>query len=154
MEVKLIKDPLVNSLTLNKWYRVISANITGIETFESFTIFNDHSQVIEVNSKYFSWTSSKGVKPSVSKSIEDRLKIVGDSHNNGGVTDYYKLRDSWKEVQDIIEDKSMPWNVANIFKACFRFGGEHHSSEVRDLNKIIFFAERQKQLILKNKNND
>lgn len=76
--------------------------------------------------------------------------VVGDATNNGGSTDYYKFDPSWKEVADIIEYKGMTYNIANCFKACFRLGGEHHSSRERDLNKIIYFAQRELNL-LKNK---
>lgn len=70
--------------------------------------------------------------------------------NNGGSTDYYKFDPKWKEVSDIIEGKNMGFNIGNVFKSCFRLGGEHHSSRERDLNKIIYFAQRELNL-LKNK---
>jgi hypothetical protein len=88
------------------------------------------------------------------KLAEPILKLVlypglGDATNNGGSTDYYKFNHEWKEVADIIEDKGMSFNIANCFKACFRLGGEHHSSRERDLNKIIYFAQRELNLLKK-----
>ena len=71
------------------------------------------------------------------------------SHNNGGSTDYYKLDKDWEDVQDIIEAKDMHWNIANIFKACYRLGIQDHSSIERDLNKMEYFIKRHKQLVNK-----
>jgi hypothetical protein len=76
--------------------------------------------------------------------------VEDNATNNGGSTDYYKFDPEWKEVSDIIEAKDMGFNIGNIFKSCFRLGGEHHSSRERDLNKIIYFAQRELNL-LKNK---
>lgn len=69
------------------------------------------------------------------------------SRNNGGKTDYYDLPKKSKSIQDLIEDRKMNWNIANIFKACYRIGNQDHSDELRDINKIIWFAKRQKKLI-------
>ena len=69
--------------------------------------------------------------------------------NNGGNTDYYDLPNDAETLQDLIEYRNMDWNIANIFKSCYRIGNQDHSSELRDINKIIWFAERQKKLILK-----
>lgn len=79
------------------------------------------------------------------------FEIVNDfqSLNNGGSTDYYKLPSNAKDLQDLIEDKEMHWNIANIFKSCYRLGQQNHSNAERDINKIIWFAERHKQLLKK-----
>ena len=77
--------------------------------------------------------------------------VEDDSINNGGSTDYYKINPEWKDLADIIEDKDMSFNIANIFKSCFRLGGKHHSSKERDLNKIIYFANRELNLYIRGK---
>lgn len=77
------------------------------------------------------------------------------SINNGGLTSYYSIDKNWKTAQDIIEARSMDFSQGNIFKAAFTFNiGRHEATdEVRELNKIIFFAERRKQQILNGKTN-
>lgn len=65
------------------------------------------------------------------------------SDNNGGSTDYYKLPVGATELQDLIEAKDMNFAIGNIFKACYRMGNVSHSDAVRDLNKIIWFAQRE-----------
>lgn len=72
------------------------------------------------------------------KEIEDVL-----SHNNGGSTDYYKIPDGTKDLQDIIEYKDMSFSQGNIIKAIFRANSCGHSDYERDLNKIIWFAQRE-----------
>ena len=63
--------------------------------------------------------------------------------NNGGSTDYYKIPTNAKDLQDLIEYKDMNFSLGNIFKACYRLGKCSHSDAVRDLNKIIWFANRE-----------
>jgi hypothetical protein len=65
------------------------------------------------------------------------------SINNGGSTDYYKIPPGSIDLQDLIEYKNMDFSLGNIFKACYRIGSDNHSSNERDLNKIIYFANRE-----------
>lgn len=67
------------------------------------------------------------------------------SHNNGGSTDYYKFNSSWKECGDIIEARNMNYNQGNIFKAsfCFNIGRHGGTDYERELNKIIYFTNRE-----------
>lgn len=83
--------------------------------------------------------------------IEVVSKSFSQSHNNGGSTDYYQLPSGAIDLQDLIEQRDMRWNIANIFKACYRYGKQNHSDTVRDLNKIIYFAQRELTYITKHK---
>ena len=94
--------------------------------------------------------SDLGVKPPTEipqSEPSERHKVTSD--NNGGSTDYYKFDPSWVDLQDLIEAKEMHWNIANIFKACYRLGTQDHSSMERDLNKMEYFIQRHKDLIHK-----
>ncbi|MGL5000079.1 MAG: hypothetical protein ACRC5T_14065 [Cetobacterium sp.] len=72
------------------------------------------------------------------------MKLLQDIvKNNGGSTDYYLVPEDSKDLQDLIEYKRMNFSVGNIFKACYRLGDCGHSDEIRDLNKIIWFAQRE-----------
>lgn len=64
------------------------------------------------------------------------------SDNNGGSTDYYELPGGATQLQDLIEHKEMSFSIGNIFKAAYRLN-DKHSDRVYDLNKIIWFAERE-----------
>jgi len=69
--------------------------------------------------------------------------------NNGGSTDYYKLKPEWKDCMDIIEDKGYNYSEGNILKVAFTLDSGRHSgtNRERDLNKLIYFAERLKKQI-------
>ena len=80
-------------------------------------------------------------------------EILKLTNNNGGDTDYYKVPSGASMLQDLIEYKDMSWNQANIFKAAYRLGDpQTHSSMERDLNKIIWFAQRMLNQLSKESN--
>ena len=72
---------------------------------------------------------------------EDPEKIASD----GLSTQYYELPEDASEIQDLIEHKNMNFAVGNIFKACYRLGEKAGQDNLYDLNKIIWFAEREKR---------
>jgi hypothetical protein len=65
--------------------------------------------------------------------------------SDGWSSDYYQLPIYAKELDDLIVAKKMPWHIANIFKACYRYGEKNDS--MYELNKIIWMAERHKKLL-------
>lgn len=73
------------------------------------------------------------------------------SINNGGSTSYYNFNEDWKECQDIIEHRDMNFSQGNIFKSAFCFNiGRHNATDYqRELNKIIYFANRELERIEK-----
>ncbi len=75
--------------------------------------------------------------------LSKEFKSVAE--NNGGSTDYYKFKADWKECGDIIEARGMNYNQGNIFKSAFCFNiGRHNGTDYeRELNKIIYFAQRE-----------
>ena len=69
---------------------------------------------------------------------------------NGGSTPHqYSIPSDAKELQDLIEYRNMNFAIGNIFKACYRMGLKEGADELYDLNKIIFFAKREKKRIKK-----
>lgn len=85
------------------------------------------------------------------KKTEDIYEENEVGHNNGGSTDYYKLS-GMKDLQDIIENRNMNFAQGNILKAafCFNVGRHEGTSYERELNKIIYFANRELQRIKNN----
>jgi hypothetical protein len=61
----------------------------------------------------------------------------------GGSSDYYKIPVGAKDLLDLIEHKNMSFGLGNIFKACYRLGEKMGTSRKYDLEKIIFFAQRE-----------
>ncbi len=74
--------------------------------------------------------------------------MSGHMKGDGGSTPHqYSIPSDAKELQDLIEYRNMNFAVGNIFKACYRMGRKEGADELYDLNKIIFFAEREKKRI-------
>lgn len=68
-----------------------------------------------------------------------------DKHtSDGGSTTYYDIPEGAMDLQDLIEWKNMNFSIGNIFKACYRLGQKSGQDDLYDINKIIFFAQREK----------
>lgn len=77
--------------------------------------------------------------------------VTNDTKNNGGETDYYKIKEDWKTAQDIIEARKMNFAQGNILKVAFTFNiGRHEATDyLRELNKMEYFIKREKKRIKK-----
>lgn len=82
--------------------------------------------------------------------MEKENKFVSD----GGSSDYYKLPPDSKELQDLIEDRNMNFAVGNIFKAAYRLGSKAGINDLYDIEKIIWFASRERKRIMKGLQNE
>lgn len=76
-----------------------------------------------------------------------------NSRNNGGSTDYYIFPGWIKETQDLIEWRGMNFAQGNMCKAVCTFNAGRHTgtSYERELNKIIWYANRELERIRKEK---
>ena len=71
--------------------------------------------------------------------------------NDGGSNPtQYGLPEGATELQDLIEYRNMNFATGNIFKAAYRLGHCEHSDAKRDLNKIIWFAQRELERLNEN----
>lgn len=66
--------------------------------------------------------------------------------SDGGSSEYYQLPTGSYELNDLIEHKNMSFALGNIFKACYRLGEKQGTDRDYDLNKIIYFANRLKEM--------
>ncbi|QIG74627.1 hypothetical protein EVC11_045 [Rhizobium phage RHph_I20] len=77
-------------------------------------------------------------------SIQDEATVKATKvKSDGSSTSYYDLPPAAKDLGDLIEFKNMNFNVGNIFKACYRLGEKEGNDLRYDLNKIIYFAQRE-----------
>ena len=71
-----------------------------------------------------------------------------DSKNNGGVTDYYQVFNGCVDVDDFCAKYNINFFIGNILKAAIRINTKEYAvlgGEIRDLNKIIHYAEKEKK---------
>lgn len=111
---------------------------------EALILEMEHERLVEMRSEYFSDNGMYGSDAEVIAYCISKYHTQEDTTatNNGGATSYYDLPPNSTTLQDLMEYKDMTWNQANIFKAAYRLRDETHSSMERDLNKIIWFANR------------
>lgn len=63
--------------------------------------------------------------------------------STGGHSSYYDIPDWVENIGDAIRYKKMSYEIANIFKSCYRFGEKEGAEKEYDLNKIIYFAQKE-----------
>ena len=63
--------------------------------------------------------------------------------SDGSTAIYYELPLGALELQDLISHKNMNGQIAEIFRACYRYGEVDHSDMLRDAKKIKFYAEAE-----------
>jgi len=70
--------------------------------------------------------------------------------SNGSTASYYELPPQATQLQHLISHKDMNGQVAEIFRACYRYGESSHSDKLRDARKIKFYiyAEIERLLAL------
>ena len=75
------------------------------------------------------------------------------ANNNGGKTSYYDIPAEPTTLNDLIEYKKMPFWQGEMFKALYALearatrASDGTSSEVRELNKIIYYAHRRLKIL-------
>ena len=70
---------------------------------------------------------------------------IEKAESGGGSSSYYELPSDAKELDDLIVAKKMPWHIANIFKACYRWG-EKNSNEY-EADKIEWMANQLQKAV-------
>lgn len=80
-------------------------------------------------------------KGSVQRGL-DKLTIRKEK-SDGSTAKYYELPYGAKELQHLISHKDMNGQIAEIFRACYRYGEVEHSEKMRDAKKIKFYIEAE-----------
>lgn len=65
------------------------------------------------------------------------------AQSDGSTASYYELPEGAKELQDVISYKDMNGQIAEIFRACMRYGEVAHSPKMRDAKKIKFYIDAE-----------
>ena len=63
--------------------------------------------------------------------------------SDGSTAKYYELPEGCTQLQDLISERNMNGQIAEIFRACYRYGLVEHSEMLRDAKKIKFYAEAE-----------
>ena len=66
-----------------------------------------------------------------------------DAQSDGSTASYYTLPEGATELQDLISHKDLNAQLGEIFRACYRYGQVAHSPKIRDIKKIIFYAQAE-----------
>jgi len=65
------------------------------------------------------------------------------SISDGSTAAYYELPAGATELQHLISYRNMNGQIAEIFRACYRYGLASHSAPLRDAKKILFYAQAE-----------
>ena len=87
------------------------------------------------------------VTPPTIKEAVDEMREKIEEHKagkpGGSCPSQYAIPENSSDLQDLIEYRGMNFALGNIFKACYRRGTCSHSDDLRDVRKIIWFANRE-----------
>ena len=98
-----------------------------------------------------------------SKELADRQKMhhkiylngdfgkLGVEASDGSSASYYFLPAESKQLQDLISYRNMNAQIGEIFRACYRYGRVAHSDKLRDIKKIIYYANAELERLTKYK---
>lgn len=133
------------------------------KTCETCSNFN-HSQSLD-DLPHICWTCSsvhsggieerpywRPIMGSIVSDINDRIRERDEAQymarqskeaSDGSSADYYKLPPGATQLQDLISYKNMNAQIGEIFRACYRLGQVSHSPDVRDVKKILFYANAE-----------
>ena len=112
-------------------------NVLGSDQNIVYEVISDRGVKEKVHSSYFFPIFPSGNLQPDTEGAATKIK------SDGGSTDYYRVYETDKDCQDIIERKGMNWNRGNVFKAAFRMGEKDGPDELYDWKKIKWFAERE-----------
>lgn len=73
----------------------------------------------------------------------NQLPLDGLSVSDGSTAVYYVLPLDAKQLQDLISFRNMNAQMGEIFRATYRYGLASHSSRIRDIKKILFYAQAE-----------
>ena len=65
------------------------------------------------------------------------------STSDGSTAEYYKLPKGCTELYHLIIHKNMNGQVAEAFRSLYRYGESSHSDCMRDMRKVIAYAEQE-----------
>ena len=83
------------------------------------------------------------LKTGIHAEIYARDAYLKKETSDGSTAGYYELPNDAKELQDLISAKNMNAQIGEIFRACYRYGQVAHSPEIRDIKKILFYANAE-----------
>ena len=67
----------------------------------------------------------------------------GKERSDGSTASYYELPEGATELQHLIGHRNQNGQIAEIFRACYRYGLVSHSDMLRDAKKIKFYAQAE-----------
>jgi predicted metallo-beta-lactamase superfamily hydrolase len=79
------------------------------------------------------------------------MRLLMTVTSDGSSASYYKLppeSSEWSQLQDIISWLNLNAQIGEIMRATFRYGKDHHSSKLRDIRKIIFYAKAEEARLI------
>ena len=81
----------------------------------------------------------------VKAAIAGTDRIISD----GSTASYYELPKGATELQDLISYINANSQIGEILRACMRYGKCNHSDKLRDIKKICYYAQAEKERLLK-----
>lgn len=63
--------------------------------------------------------------------------------SDGQHANYYDLPPGATQLQDLISHRNMNAQIGEIMRSCYRYGLASHSPKLREVRKILFYAQAE-----------
>ncbi len=74
--------------------------------------------------------------------------------SDGSTASYYELPTGATELQHLISHKNMNAQMGEIFRATYRYGEVAHSERLRDIRKIMYYAQAEEDRLIDEENKE
>jgi hypothetical protein len=98
--------------------------------------------------KELTYRRGKRIPEAAFRAMEAAKTEVSD----GSSANYYTLPEGATQLQELISCRDMNAQMGEIFRACYRYGKVAHSPKMRDIKKIIFYAQAELERLEKYEN--
>lgn len=95
--------------------------------------------------RYAAITTTKPLAQPTKQETEITMQQAQNTplESDGSTASYYELPQGATELQHLISDRDMNAQIGEIFRACYRYGKVAHSPKIRDIKKIMFYAQAE-----------
>jgi hypothetical protein len=135
----------INDITPQEWDRMGRPRKERESILQGEYDEHEAKRVAEIKNSLYGEQilNNPSLKAGVYAQMDARDAYLAKETSDGSTANYYVLPKNAAELQDLISAKNMNAQIGEIFRACYRYGQVAHSPEIRDIKKILYYANAE-----------